>query len=597
MGRHFSQETSVSPCPLWLFFVHSWLWLRYTKDSVVFFESNSKCPVCSMKQASEEAMPEIETRPVLSAADHEHFLEHGYIIVPNIVSPETIAEILPVLEKDQGKSNDGPELRACASERLIAAIGELFGQGLDPVCKEAGRDMVRRYEPDAEWGDQSAHVDDAYPTIMPNGWAIGCFLFLTRVVSGGGAFIYFPGSFWRIRTLMERNWQCAKDAVALPANSGPPHECLASPGDAILFHHLMGHRGSPNIDDPEVTRHAILSRWRPEARLVPGLKSFADMTTIEKANSARYAAFRSEGELPSPTEESNDASTVLREGLSGLGHVNSCALLYFGGGVHILYHNGKDPESGKATIHHRFTEDLIHWRQEAVADVDARNVRTLQLHQYGLEVVLAVTSIDGTASLYSSQDLETWEPIGQIEDCVTATPWFTYFKYASKVASGHTLFTVSNERADEIVCSWGERWEDAGRWSERPVAARAPTGHEVVDLTVAAQYSEKDCAFVADLAAKGEPTTTQPHYALTKDTAVARERLRPLRFVGDTAPRCIRILNRAQNYWMVGYLQRSNEGEDGLFWGAIDWLDDSPTLVQLVSPNELDRARAIVGFL
>ena len=541
-------------------------------------------------------MSGLQGTPVLTHADHEHFLEHGYVIVPRVLSPATIASILPVLEKNQGRRSDIPELRACESERLIAAIREIFGLGLGILCKEPGRDMVRRYEPDAEWENLPAHVDDAYPTIMPNGWAVGCFLFLTRVLSGGGAFIYYPGSFWRNRRVMECNWQSAKDAVALPENSGPPVECLASPGDAILFHHLMGHRGSPNLSDPDVTRHAILSRWRPKVRLSPGLKSFEEMTTIEKANSARFAAFSSRREMPSPTKRDNHASTFLGEGFAELGCVRSYAILHFGGGTHLLYCQNDRHGTGNATIHHMFTEDLIRWRHQPDLGIDASNVCTLQLHQYGLEVILAVTSSNRTASLYSSLDLESWLLVAQVEDCLTATPWFTYFKYASQVAKGPTLYSVSSKCPDKIACSWGERWEETDRWSECSVAVQAPEGQEVCDLTVAAQYSERDCAFVTDLSANGE-STTQPYYALTKDTGVSGERLRLLPFVGDSTPRCIRILNRAQNYWMVSYLQRSPEGYDRLFWGAIDWLDDPPALVQLHSPKDLDQGRAIVGFL
>ena len=54
--------------------------------------------------------------------------------------------------------------------------------------------MARPHQPDAEWGTLTAHVDDSYPTLMPNGWAIGTFIFLTKVRSHGGAFIYFSGS-------------------------------------------------------------------------------------------------------------------------------------------------------------------------------------------------------------------------------------------------------------------------------------------------------------------------------------------------------------------------------------------------------------------
>lgn len=45
-------------------------------------------------------------------------------------------------------------------------------------------------------------------------------------------------------------------------------QVLADPGDAVLFHHLMGHSGSHNVASPH-TRHALLNRYHPSTRLVP----------------------------------------------------------------------------------------------------------------------------------------------------------------------------------------------------------------------------------------------------------------------------------------------------------------------------------------
>ena len=164
------------------------------------------------------------------------------------------------------------------------------------------------------------------------------------------------------------------------------------------------------------------------------------------------------------------------------------------------------------------------------------------------------------------------------------------------MAKNHTLFTVPAGMPEEILCTWGERWEEAAAWNTRSLAARAPEGRRIVDVTIAAQYSETECAFVADL---GDPAGegTLPHYALTRDTAAEGVALEPLRFSGIAIPRAVRVLNRAQSYWLVSFLARAPGGEDRLFWGAIDWSLPEPALVRLDSPEALDQARAIVGSL
>ena len=314
------------------------------------------------------------------------------------------------------------------------------------------------------------------------------------------------------------------------------------------------------------------------------------MTTIEKANSARYSARRRQRPEPAPTAADPGTCTLLAEGLSGLGRAAGCALLHFGDGVHLFC-----AEEQQAGLSHLFSKDLVRWERRPLEGV-AAGVRSLQVHQYGLDVILAVASAAGRVTLYSSRDCTSWKEVAVVEGCETATPWFTYFKYASKLAKDHTLFTVPAGRPEEILCTWGERWEEAAAWKSRSLAARAPEGWRIADVTVAAQYSETECAFVADLrGSAGEGTL--PHYALTGDTAAEGVTLRPLPFSGAAAPRSVRVLNRAQSYWLVSFLARAPGGEDRLFWGAIDWSLPDPGLVPLDSQDALDEARAIVGML
>src|SRR5262249_43933019 len=137
-------------------------------------------------------------------------------------------------------------------------------------------------------------------TIMPGSWAVGLFVFLTRVPSHGGAFILFPGSYRNYRRLFSVSPEVIKSQVSPIENSGPYMEFLAEPGDAVIFHHAMGHTGSTNITNPQ-TRLALLTRYYPRPRICPGNKPLEAMSTIEKANSLRYFRERYGTEFSFPT--------------------------------------------------------------------------------------------------------------------------------------------------------------------------------------------------------------------------------------------------------------------------------------------------------
>lgn len=129
-----------------------------------------------------------------------------------------------------------------------------------------------------------AHCDDAYGTLMPQGWALGSFIFLTPVESRGGCFIIYPGSHLRYRHAMGTVGPGGYKGIA-PEYSGELHEVVAQPGDAVIFHHLMGHSGSVNVAS-EHTRHALLNRYHPSVRIAPAPDlSLEDMSTLERANS------------------------------------------------------------------------------------------------------------------------------------------------------------------------------------------------------------------------------------------------------------------------------------------------------------------------
>lgn len=192
-------------------------------------------------------MPLNSKKPVLRPEDHEHFLEHGFVVVKNSIPPEIIAAAVKALERKSFEGTpgmvgykpvQGSEVEACTTDKIHQAIAELLGTEYPFEPRRGGSDMPRLHQPDAEWHTPTAHVDDDYPIFMPDGWALGLFIFLTPVKTRGGAFIYFPGSYLRYQRLMSKTSQALKGYTAKVKYSGKFYEFLAEPGDALLFHHL-----------------------------------------------------------------------------------------------------------------------------------------------------------------------------------------------------------------------------------------------------------------------------------------------------------------------------------------------------------------------
>ncbi|MDA0837305.1 MAG: hypothetical protein O3B01_17600 [Planctomycetota bacterium] len=539
------------------------------------------------------------TETVLTTEDHEHFIEHGYVIVRNAVPPETIEPAVKWLEagKPEGipgtpefKSVGGELVQACQTDRMHDAIAELFGPEYPHRRGRGGSEMPRVYQPDAKQPEFRAHVDDSYPGIMPNGWAVGSFTFLTRVRSNGGGFVYFKGSPLRYREALARHCQCAKGNASRLEFSGPGKEFLAEPGDVLLFQQLMGHSGSTNIADP-TTRQALLARYHPNRRIVPGLKPFEEMSTIEKAYSARYLAdrFGVDIKIPKPTDVPG-ADSAIGDGFPLAERVLAYAMLHFDSRVNLLFVDASDP----SRIRHVSSGDFVTWNEAQPVDIQVGPIQSLQFHHYELTVILSVCA-ESKTFLFRSDDFKNWEQFSILEGASCATPFFVYPKYPSKVAGGQTVYRVLPSRPWEVLCSWEDKWEDVAETSPGSVAVRVPEGRSIQDISLAAKFADSSCAFVIDVEKEPGDGKTEPWFVLPKDIAVAGEEAEPLPHNCPTPPRYLRVLNRNRNYWLVTFV-RQQEGQDCVFWGTIDW-EETPMLREVRTAEGLELALCVVGFI
>lgn len=543
--------------------------------------------------------------PVLSAADHEHFIRHGFVIVKNVVPPEVLSAAVAALD-ERGGQPAGAEgmdpitdlVSACITEKMHDAIADIFGQSYPHDRHRAGYNMPRAHQPDAEWPTPTAHVDDNYPTLMPNSWAVGTFLFLTPVRSRGGAFVYFSGSPNRFRQAMYRWPNLLKAMASDAAYSGAYAELLAEPGDLLLFHHLCGHSGSNNVTDPR-TRHALLSRWHPRRRIVPGDKPFEQMTTIEKANSPRYLKERLGFDLAGlacPTGA--DAAIALREGWPGGGGLVTQSIVHHDGRAHLFYVNAGEP----TLVRHATSEDLVNWRPAGDIAPGVGAIETLNLWQHMHQSHLVVAGRhEGhfTTCVMSHRDLGQWEPVETIPGYRAGQTFFGGKDYSSRIAWGYMLYLVSADVPSRLEC----RWPGAEKKVRPPSvdfsqvihAWQAQDGLVIRDMTLHATVGEQDYAFIFDIAASVGDEPSRPHFLRTRETCGPDIPAQLLAYSEPTPPRCIRPIMRALNYWLVTYL-RQHEGKDRLFFGAIDWSRETVELVELATPEAMAEAFAIVGL-
>ena len=98
-------------------------------------------------------------KTVLSLADHDHFIEHGFVILKKAVPVEVIQQTVACLEGE--RTSDFDIGKACISDTLLDALSELFGPEIPFKTKYDSQDLARPQQTGVAWSMMSAHVDDA----------------------------------------------------------------------------------------------------------------------------------------------------------------------------------------------------------------------------------------------------------------------------------------------------------------------------------------------------------------------------------------------------------------------------------------------------
>ena len=514
------------------------------------------------------------TAPTLTPEDHAFFLENGYLIVKGVVSPEMIAAAVAFLEEgafegDVGAANYKPQqnelVNACVTDTVFAVMEELMGSEYPYPKHRGASDMPRPYASDAEWKSQEFHVDSDYPTLMPTDDVLSFFIFLTKVQSRGGAFQYAPGSPFRYFAFMSDNPENLKQHCTEPELSGPIQEYLAEPGDLLIMTHLGGHAGSNNVTDPQ-TRHALLNRYHPFRRLVPGLKPFAEMSSAEKVYSARYLREIKGFPIPEPPL-TLDARTdaALRDGdvIPG-GEIYSYISFIEKGRPGILF-VGSSPGLQRAV-----SDDFVNWKPEIVLESFPLGVVALQDYKRdnGVTLFVGIGGDKPETQIRTGRDASHLMLEATIPGVAFGFAHYTT-DYGSVKARERVIFTRPAAKPNEIRCGWGNTWADAVAHGQENLVAALPEDFIVIDAFAHPSSAGPPFALILDVREpfnkKSAAPETRPYVSVSHDVA-SYETPKPLAYDTETAPRQIRVYARARNYWLVTFL-REAEGANAIVLG------------------------------
>jgi len=220
------------------------------------------------------------TAPVLSAEDLAFWDEHGYVVVPDAVTPDTREAAVSAILTHLGATADDPESwyrrRANGimvqyfqhpaftavrnSRRIHKAFAQLWNTAVWVSTDRVGFNVPER--PGWQFPGPDLHWDRSIAPPVP--FSLGGILYLTDTAAEQGAFTCVPGFHRRLEAWL----------AGLPAGADPRAQDLhalgsrpipGSAGDLIIWHDALPHGSRPNrARRPRIVQYVTMYPARVE---------------------------------------------------------------------------------------------------------------------------------------------------------------------------------------------------------------------------------------------------------------------------------------------------------------------------------------------
>jgi hypothetical protein len=514
--------------------------------------------------------------------DLDHFVDHGWLMLNAGVPPslcDRAIEYLATIDDVEEVAATHPDVLACITDRVDAAVAALTGP--HRRCRYSLSDYHRRsYEKGGIQRFQALHVDDDYPTLLPNDSAMAMLVFLNDVPTDGGTFHHVDRSYATIRAALARTPDAyfGYGEIERGGPIGPFVQVTARRGDVLIFHHLHAHCGSNNVSIPDYTRQALLFRIYAEGGPPPALIPPSQQAPLDRANTfgteVRPAGLAAFGDT---TDEA-----ALETGVD-LGEETIDYDLCYGDGDLKLFTIGKtNPECLSVAR----AESL-----DGFAEIDriSPNIGALVSASVGRSVettYVGAVAADGRGRVLTLRDGRLAE-YGQFDDAAALQFTIGSEGEASTVIHGDIVLRLAADR--------------------KALLLHAPNAVDVPATSVGATVDLQGLP-VRPRAIRVHPCRAEWYFGVLVDTDdgsaawagrahdIARFDASAFVPLIDTIGRPVaapRLIARAQDLWLVGYVTPAAPGR--LFYGLLDWTA-APRVDAIRDRAGLRHALARIGF-
>ena len=164
--------------------------------------------------------------------------------------------------------NQHPDLLACYTREMMAAMVQLTGDPVDAFASPEGTLVQNVFPSTGKWQWRGAHFDggvkEKQHKTFPGPFRINSIIYISQVEKHGGGTVAWPGSHIPVRALAESSrekyeylWQLSEDLHTIEL--GEPVELEPKCGDILFFAHFCVHAASKNVRN--TPRLALRSRW------------------------------------------------------------------------------------------------------------------------------------------------------------------------------------------------------------------------------------------------------------------------------------------------------------------------------------------------